>query len=250
VKGTIETKGSYGIDAPNVVRNLCAIGTAAVAAAIAALNLLDGVWFLALSVWVGAIGLLCWAEAVWMLWSSKRGKRTVVWKMIEELRLRPDDVVLDVGCGRGFVLLAAAKRLPEGKAVGIDIWNASDQSGNSRDATMRNAAAEGVSDRVEIVNADARRMPFGDRTFRAVVSSLALHNIAARSERQKAIEEIVRVAGPKSRIALLDFRNVREYAQMLSEAGLADVRVSRPHYAMFPPVRIVTGTKPESPISR
>ncbi|MBB6730498.1 class I SAM-dependent methyltransferase [Cohnella zeiphila] len=236
-------RGNYGIDAPNVVRSLCAIGAILIAAAAAALDLLNGVWLKALSVWGGAIGVLCWAEAAWMLWSSKRGKRKVVRKLIEALRLSPDDSVLDVGCGRGMVLTGVAKRLIGGKAVGIDIWNANDQSGNSPGATMRNAAAEGVSDRIQVVNADARRLPFEDGAFDAVASSLAIHNISERRERRKAIKEIVRVTGPNGRIALLDFRNVREYAEAMSEAGLAEVRVSGLHFSMFPPVRIVTGTK-------
>lgn len=41
-----------------------------------------------------------------------------------------------------------AKRLRTGKAVGVDIWNSRDVSGNDPTVTKRNAAAEGVADRI------------------------------------------------------------------------------------------------------
>jgi hypothetical protein len=40
--------------------------------------------------------------------------------------------VLDIGCGRGAVLISAAHRLPRGQATGADIWRLRDQTGNSR----------------------------------------------------------------------------------------------------------------------
>jgi arsenite methyltransferase len=45
---------------------------------------------------------------------------------------RTDEQILDMGCGRGAVLLMAASFLNEGKATGVDIWSTSDQSGNAR----------------------------------------------------------------------------------------------------------------------
>jgi len=75
------------------------------------------------------------------------------------------------------VLLLAAHRLPEGRAVGADIWRRRDQSGNSRAAAEHNAVVEGVRDRVDVVNADARDLPFRSASFDVVVSSLTIHNI-------------------------------------------------------------------------
>jgi hypothetical protein len=73
------------------------------------------------------------------LYSTWRGKFAVWTEVLDELRLRGNENVLDVGCGRGAVLLLAAHRLPEGKAVGADIWRRRDQSGNSRAAVEHNA---------------------------------------------------------------------------------------------------------------
>jgi arsenite methyltransferase len=69
--------------------------------------------------------------------------------------------VLDLGCGRGAVLVLVAKLLPRGTAAGIDLWLTQDQSGNAVGATWRNAEAEGVADRVELVTGDIRWLPLG-----------------------------------------------------------------------------------------
>ena len=45
--------------------------------------------------------------------------------------------------------------------------------------TLRNAAIEGVQDRVDVETADMRALPFADATFDVVVSSLAIHNISS-----------------------------------------------------------------------
>jgi len=81
------------------------------------------------------------------------------------------------GAGTASTAGSPGRRLPAGRAVGADVWRRRDQSGNSRAATERNAAAEGVRDRVEIVDADARDLPFASASFDLVVSSLALSNI-------------------------------------------------------------------------
>src|SRR5262245_18890978 len=80
-------------------------------------------------------------------YTTRRGK-FIEWKRIlDDLHLRGDERVLDVGCGRGAVLTAVASRLTSsGRALGVDVWNAMDQLGNAQDVTLRNAALEGVSD--------------------------------------------------------------------------------------------------------
>ena len=107
--------------------------------------------------------------------------------------LRGDEMVLDMGCGRGAVLTAVARRLTTGRVTGVDIWSTTDQSGNAKDVTLRNASLEGVSDRVRIETADMRELPFPDATFDLVVSSLAIHNIRSNADRKRAISEGFRV---------------------------------------------------------
>jgi ubiquinone/menaquinone biosynthesis C-methylase UbiE len=99
-----------------------------------------------------------------------------------------------------------------------------DQSGNSRAATERNAAAEGVRDRVELVDADARDLPLASASFDLVVSSLAISNIRDDDGRAQALQEAVRVLRPGGRLRIVD-EGADRYAAVLREAGCTDVTV-------------------------
>lgn len=103
----------------------------------------------------GVGGAAVAGSAASYLYSTGPGKRAIWAQLLDGLGLRGDEHVLDVGCGRGAVLMLAARRVPTGRAVGADMWRRRDQSGNSRAAAERNAAAEGVAGRVELVDADA-----------------------------------------------------------------------------------------------
>ena len=98
---------------------------------------------------------------------SRRGKFEVWARLLTRIGLRGDERVLDLGCGRGAVLLTAAKLVPRGSAVGVDIWRA-DQTGNSPEATLANADAEGVADRVELHTADMTDLAFPDGSSTSV----------------------------------------------------------------------------------
>jgi arsenite methyltransferase len=87
----------------------------------------------------GAIVLL---EAVLMVVYSRYGKFRHRDLMLQRVKWRGDEAVLDVGTGRGLMMIGAAKKLTTGKSVGIDIWSSKDLSGNSMQATLRNAAIE------------------------------------------------------------------------------------------------------------
>jgi ubiquinone/menaquinone biosynthesis C-methylase UbiE len=157
--------------------------------------------------------------AVWMICSSKYGKARERETYLDLLAWRGNERVLDVGCGRGLFLIGAAKRLTTGRAVGIDIWQAEDLSGNTPAAPLDNARIEGVADRVEVQTADARKLPFDDASFDVVLSSAALHNIYDAAERQTAVREIARVLKVGGRVLIDDVRHTRDYARTLREAG-------------------------------
>ena len=172
----------------------------------------------------GAGGAVVAGSAASYLYSTGPGKRAIWAELLDELDLRGDEHVLDVGCGRGAVLMLAARRLPAGRAVGADVWRRRDQSGNSRAATERNAAAEGVPDRVELADADARDLPFASASFDLVLSSLALSNIRGASGRAQALREAVRVLRPGGRLRIAD-DGADRYAAVLRDAGCTDVAV-------------------------
>src|SRR5262249_16982401 len=108
-------------------------------------------------------------------------------------------------------------------AVGIDLWKRGDQSGNSFDATLKNAAAEGVSDRVELHTADMTSLPFEDNSFDVVVSNVAIHNVKGRVGREKAIEQAVRVLRPSGRLLIADMRATGDYVRQLEKLDMLNI---------------------------
>jgi ubiquinone/menaquinone biosynthesis C-methylase UbiE len=178
-----------------------------------------------------------------MMLSSYVGKVRLRDRLLDRLALAPDARVLDAGCGHGLLLIGAAHRVPAGRAVGLDLWSQTDQARNSRAMTLANAVVEGVIDRVEVHDGDMRTMPFADGSFDAVVSSLAIHNIAGRTERQRAIAEIARVLRPGGQVAIVDIAHIGEYAAGFRAAGFREVRAGGLTPWIYPPARVLTAQK-------
>jgi arsenite methyltransferase len=147
-----------------------------------------------------------------------------VWaQLLTGLGLRGDERVLDLGCGRGAVLLAAAKLVPRGRVVGVDIWRA-DQTGNCVQSTLANADAEGVTDRIELHTRDMTDLHLPNESVDLVVSSLAIHNLPGNDKRRSAIAEAVRVLRPGGRVVIADIGFTRRYAAWLRQCGMAGVQ--------------------------
>jgi SAM-dependent methyltransferase len=215
----------YGIDAPPVIRNLFLLAGAALIAGLVFHFLdLSHPFYIPLREVAVVMGLNFLLNAGCMLWYSKVGKLQRREQFLDQIPWRGDETVLDVGCGRGLLLNAAARRLKTGKAVGVDLWQREDLSGNRPEATLENARLEGVADRVEVKDGDARKLPFGDCSFDVVISGLALHNIYKREERDQALREIARVLKPGGHVAIVDIDHTAEYERLLRESGVADVK--------------------------
>jgi arsenite methyltransferase len=219
-------RGRYGVDgdyrlipAPVVFAGYLLICVAA--AVVAAVWLTGGRLIAGLGAALVAVVLI--GAGVGIARFSRRGKFEVWARLLTELGLRGDERVLDLGCGRGAVLLAAAKLLPRGSAVGVDIWRP-DQTGNSMQATLANADAEGVADRIELHTRDMTDLQFPDASFDLVVSSLAIHNLPGNQARLSAIDEAVRVLQPGGRVVIADIGFTRLYAARLRQCGMVNVK--------------------------
>jgi ubiquinone/menaquinone biosynthesis C-methylase UbiE len=225
-------RGSYGIDAPYAPAFLTGLAALYLVLAVTSGRLM----------YVPALAFIVAVDAAY-LYTTLRGKFVVWAELLDRLNLRGDERILDLGCGRGAVLLLAAQHLTTGRAVGVDLWRRVDQSGNSPEATRRNARAEGVADRVELHTADMTALPFEDNSMDVVVSSLAIHNISGRAGRERAVREAVRVLRPGGRLLIADVRGTRPHQAQLARIGMNEVTGRRLRWPFM--ARLVTATKPD-----
>lgn len=110
--------------------------------------------------------------------------RPIAEKLVETYNLRGDAAILDVGCGKGFLLYELQQILPLCRVCGFDI---SDYAINH--------AKEEVRDRLFIHNAQDS-FPFADNEFDLVLSLTTLHNLKL-PDLKSALQEMERVGKSK-----------------------------------------------------
>jgi arsenite methyltransferase len=218
---------NYGIDAPSLVKFFFGAGVASFVAAGVIFHLLylaSGWWF-GLAIILGIVSIYLLFMGCLMVFWSKVAKINGREKILDGMKWRGDEAVLDVGCGRGLMLVGAAKRLTTGKVTGIDIWQATDQSANSPDATRLNAQIEGVADRIDVATGDMRSLPYPDCSFDVVMSHWVVHNLALKADRGRALDEMARVLRPGGQLILADIENRDDYERKIKTAGFENYRV-------------------------
>jgi arsenite methyltransferase len=239
-------RADYGLDAPGVIRVMLLLGIVAAVVGLAAVN---PAWngpargyerFGFILQWMG-MGLLI--GSAMMTLSSRWGKLRARDRLLDQMAIVGTETVVDVGCGHGLMLVGAAKRLPHGRAIGVDLWSQVDQKSNSSEAAIANAVAEGVRGRVEVRDGDMRDLPLGDASVDVVVSSLAIHNVKGREDRRKAIQEMVRVLRPGGRLGIIDIAHIGDYANDLRDAGMREVRGRGFARWIYPPAGVLTAIK-------
>jgi ubiquinone/menaquinone biosynthesis C-methylase UbiE len=121
--------------------------------------------------------------------------------MIKKYGLTDASSILDVGCGKGFLLYELKKLLPGAKVKGVDISVYGIE--NSK---------EEISDCLSI--GDANHLEFEDNSFDFVYTITTLHNLR-NFDLKSAIQGIQRVSCENSYIAVESYRNEREKANLL-----------------------------------
>jgi ubiquinone/menaquinone biosynthesis C-methylase UbiE len=102
--------------------------------------------------------------------------------------------VLDVGTGPGVLLVELAARRPDLRLTGVDL------SADMVAAAVRNLAPFG--ERAGARVGDVTSLPFPDRSFDLIVSSLSLHHW---DHPEAAVPELARVLRPGGRVYVYDF---------------------------------------------
>ena len=237
-------KPDYGIDAPGVIRNLILSGIAVLLLGRFVPSLTIGPVTFILGRMTISPGISLILAGLLMIAYAKMGKFRHRDRMLKMVNWKGNETVLDVGTGRGLLMIGAAKQLSSGKSVGIDIWSKKDLSGNSMEKTLHNAEIEGVRDRVDVQNGDATAMNFADGAFDVVLSNLCIHNIPTRDGRDRACREIVRVLKPGGRAVISDFIHTGDYVKAFRSVGAVATRSGMDLLFTFPPLRIVEVQKP------
>jgi ubiquinone/menaquinone biosynthesis C-methylase UbiE len=239
-----KTKADYGIDAPQVIRNFYFLGVLLILSGYFLPRYLGNtamVSFLSSAVtWWGVAWIL---TSLFMLIYAKKGKFKHRERMLNMVSWKGNENVLDIGTGRGLLMIGAAKKLTTGKAVGIDIWNSEDLSANGLENTMRNVEIEGVKDKVEVKSEDVRRMSFQESTFDVILSNLCIHNLYKAGERDEACKEIARVLKPGGVALISDFRHIKQYSEKLQELGLKTRIVGSYWLSTFPKLTVLEARK-------
>ena len=126
--------------------------------------------------------------------------KPVIPDFIDHFSLTEKSTVLDVGCGKGFMLHDLVESLPGITVKGVDISNYAIEN-----------CIETMKPYLQI--ADARKLPFPDNSFDVVISITTLHNLK-KEDFIVAINEIERVSKEQSFITLDAYRNEEERLAM------------------------------------
>jgi len=127
--------------------------------------------------------------------------RPVAEAMARHYQLPSDASILDVGCGKAFLLYEFTQVLPGASVAGLDI---------SRYA-IENSKEEV---RPFLVEGSATRLPWDDDSFDLVVSVNALHNLC-NYDLSPALKEVERVGRHAKHITVESYRNEREKVNLL-----------------------------------
>jgi ubiquinone/menaquinone biosynthesis C-methylase UbiE len=127
--------------------------------------------------------------------------RVVAEAMVRHYGIKPGDRILDVGCGKGFLLYDFTQVVPGVEVSGLDISNYAVEH-----------AKEEVRPFLQVGHAN--QLPYPDNSFDLVISITTLHNLYCY-DLDRALREIQRVGKAHRYICVESYRNEEEKANLL-----------------------------------
>ncbi len=121
--------------------------------------------------------------------------------LISHYSLKAGDKILDVGCGKGFLLYEMLLIEPGLEINGLDI----------SEYAIKNCKPE-ISD--YLLQGNANNLPYEDNYFDLVISLNTIHNLHTY-DLEKALREIKRVSKDKKYLCVESYRNEKEKANLL-----------------------------------
>ncbi len=129
-------------------------------------------------------------------------QRATAEKLAAHYGIKPGDKILDVGCGKGYLLYEFTQVVPGVEVAGLDISTYAIE--NSKEEV-----------RPFLKQGNAVSLPFDDDSFDFIITITTLHNLY-NYELQEAVREIERVGkGKKKHIIVESYRNEKEKANLL-----------------------------------
>lgn len=160
---------------------------------------------------------------------------TVADSIVKESQVKPESIVVDVGCGTGFLTQRFATQLQgRRKVIGVDL------SPSMLQMSKDNLSRLGLLGFAEFRVGDAEKIPIEDDFADAVVGNMILHHCP---KPKRAISEMSRILKPGGRLAFADLEKHNErwlrdemsdwwlgfeltkVEKWLEDAGLEDVKV-------------------------
>jgi ubiquinone/menaquinone biosynthesis C-methylase UbiE len=124
--------------------------------------------------------------------------RFLRWMIVGELKKYcPNGMVVDIGCGPGYLIARMAKSIPGIEIIGVDIADSMLQ------VAADNLSSLGFGDRVSFRQGDVQKLPFEDNAVDFVISTFSLHHWSYPKE---ALLEIRRVLKPGGQFLIFDLR--------------------------------------------
>lgn len=145
------------------------------------------------------------------------------------LALAPGETVLEIGYGPGRTLVDFARAVGDaGSVCGIDL------SSGMAEQARRRLADEGLSDAVETVVGDARRLPWNAETFDAAFLSFTLE-LFSDADVAVVLSELRRVLRPGGRLVVVHMRSTDRHGRM--ERVYEWIHRHFPHFVDCRPIR-------------
>lgn len=139
------------------------------------------------------------------------GMREQVFKrrLLERAQVRPGQHVLDLGCGTGTLTIMLKLSEPQATVVGLD--------GDAQILSIAETKAAQAGAKIFWDLGLAYNLPYNDRSFDVVLSSLMIHHLSS-ADKLRAFREVRRVLKPGGAFHIVDFGRPNNVADRLQAA--------------------------------
>jgi demethylmenaquinone methyltransferase / 2-methoxy-6-polyprenyl-1,4-benzoquinol methylase len=124
-------------------------------------------------------------------------RRDIAWRRfaLSKMLFSRKNKFLDVACGTADLSIGAALQYPAISVTGIDFVEEMVQTGKNK------VFEKGLADRVALLQADALKLPFNDKTFDVTAIAFGIRNIP---DKIQALKEMLRVTVPGGQVMVLE----------------------------------------------